>query len=363
MTAKKICIAIHALSHAGAERVAVSWANYLAQHGHDVLMLIYADCENAYALNGRVQVVSVAKTQDAFFALPVWKRLWEIRKIIRREAPQTLISFLPRTQISMMLATFGMRLERIETIRNNPWVDKDIGKKRFLWDLCFRRADKIILQTPEQGEYFRPSLRKKCTVISNPISKDFSSVKKEHSDKVRKFIAVGRLSAQKNYPLMIRAFASATADVPNSTLDIYGLASSEAADSISALIRQHGMEGRIHLCGWTGNIAELLPRYDAFLMSSDYEGMPNALAEAMVTGLVCISTNCRTGPKDMIEHGYSGFLVPVNDADAYAEGIRTVLQMDRNECIRMGAAAREKMLEICSEDKTLERLKLLVESD
>lgn len=359
----RICIAIYALSHAGAERVAVSWANYLTQHGHDVFMLIYAGRDNAYALDKRIRIISIAESQDAFFAMPVWKRLWEIRKIIRREAPQTLISFLPKLQINMMLATLGMRMERIETVRNNPWVDKDVGRKRFLWDLCFRRADRIILQTPEQGEYFTPRMQKKCTVIRNPISREFVSQKKEYSSSVRKFVAVGRLSAQKNYPVMIRAFALAVANTPDCTLDIYGMSSAEEEESIKMLIRQLGMEERICLRGWTSNISELLPEYDAFLMSSDYEGMPNALAEAMVTGLVCISTKCRTGPKDMIDHAQNGYLIPVGNPEAYAEGIKAILAMSPQECAQMGAAAREKMLEMCSEEKTLVRLKALVEGD
>ena len=363
MSVKKICIAIHGLSHAGAERVAVAWANYLTRHGHDVFMLIYAGGDDSYVLDKRVRIVSIATTQEAFFAMPVWKRLWEIRKIIRREAPQTLISFLPRMQLNMLLATIGLRIERIETIRNNPWVDKDVGKRRFLWNLCFRRADKIILQTTEQSEYFDLVTRKKCTVISNPIAKEFISGRKEYSEKVQRFVAVGRLSAQKNYAVMIQAFALAVADDPNYTLDIYGMGSSEAMDSIRSLIAQLRLADRVRLCGWTGNISELLQQYDAFLMSSDYEGMPNALAEAMVSGLVCVSTNCRTGPKDMIEHGKNGYLIPVGDIDAYAEGIKTVLKMDVCECARMGAAARERMLEMCSVENTLARLKTLVEAE
>ena len=359
---KKICIAIHALSHAGAERVAVSWANYLACHGHEVFVLTYGRSDDSYALDERVRTIPVAETQAAFFALPIWKRLWAIRRIIHQEAPQTLISFLPRMQINMMLATLGMKMERIETVRNNPWVDKDIGKRRFLWNMCFCRADKIIVQTGEQRSYFKPSLQRKCTVISNPISEEFASMEKRYSHRVRKFVAVGRLGAQKNYPLMIQAFSRAAADLPDCTLEIYGQGTPEAAESIKALICQLGMEKRIRLRGWVRNISQILSKYDAFLMSSDYEGMPNALAEAMATGLVCVSTNCRTGPKDMIEQGCSGYLASVGDNDAFTEVIKTVLEMEVHECADMGSAARARILDLCSEENTLARFIALVES-
>lgn len=363
MAVKKICIAIHGLSHAGAERVAVLWANYLAQNGYDVFMLIHAECDHTYDLDRRIRIIPIAKTQDVYREMPVWKRMIRIREIVYREAPQTLISFLPRMQINMMLATLGMHVERIETIRNNPWIDKDIGKKRFLWNLCFSKANKIIVQTQEQSQYFDLALQKKCTVISNPISKEFISFKKVYSDKARRFVAVGRLSAQKNYSLMIQAFALAADDVPNCTLDIYGKGSEEEVEKTRALIREQGMEGRISLRGWARNISELLLQYDAFLMSSDYEGMPNALAEAMATGLVCVSTNCRTGPKDMITHGRTGYLVPVGNVASYAEGIRNVLAMDIQECVQMSEAARNRMLEMCSEENTLSRLKALIEAE
>lgn len=360
---KRVMIAIHALSHDGAERVAVLWAEYLLKQGYEVAFLIKHHVENEKKMNDSVKVLSIAESSKEYSNMSLLERLIKARRLLETNETNILISFLPTMQILMMLATLGMRLDRIETIRNNPWIDKDIGKKRFLWDLCFRRANKIIVQTPEQREYFPPVLQKKCTVISNPISREFLSRKKEYLGKIRKFVAVGRFSEQKNYPLMIRAFALAASARPDCTLDIYGAASAEMVEATNTLIRQMNMDGRICLRGWTGNISELLPEYDAFLMSSNYEGMPNALAEAMATGLVCISTNCRTGPKDMIDHGQNGRLVSVSDVDAYAEEIKTVLKMDVHECVQMGAAAREKMLEMCSDENTLAQLKVLVETD
>jgi glycosyltransferase involved in cell wall biosynthesis len=98
-------------------------------------------------------------------------------------------------------------------------------------------------------------------------------------------------------------------------------------------------------------------------MSSDYEGMPNALAEAMATGLVCLSTDCRTGPKDMIDSGRSGFLAKTGDVQSFADGISKILQMDSQQCAAMGVAAREKILEMCSEENTLARLKQLIDTE
>ena len=360
---KKICIAIHGLSRAGAERVATSWANYLVSWGHPVSIVVYAHSTDSYDLDARVRIVPLADTSEQYFALSKLEQLSRIRKTIRRESPDVLISFLPKMQISMMLGTMGLRMKRIETIRNNPWIDTDVVGKRFLWDLCFRKSDRIVVQTEEQSLYFPEKLRKKCVVISNPVSGGFSAKQKKYNGKVRKFVAVARINKQKNYPLMIRAFSQAAERNPGCTLDIYGAGVPEILRDVEALIEQLGMKEYIRLCGWRKDIAELLPEYDAFLMSSDYEGMPNALAEAMAAGLVCLSTDCRTGPKDMIDSGRSGFLAKTGDVQSFADGISKILQMDSQQCAVMGMAAREKILTMCSEENTLVRLKQLIDTE
>lgn len=361
---KKICIAIHGLAYAGAERVAASWANYLAEQGHDVFVMVYAHSDDAYHLGEKVRVVPVADTREDYFQMPKAKKLLRIRSIIRREQPEILISFLPNMQITMMLATLGMRLKRIETVRNNPWVDKDIGRKRFLWNACFRRSNSIILQTKEQSLYFPPKLQHKCVVISNPVSEDFAARQKVYSsEEICKFVAVGRINKQKNYPLMVQAFAKIAQENSACTLDIYGAGSTEAVQQLQALIHRLGMDANIRLCGWRRDICEMLTAYDAFLMSSDYEGMPNALAEAMASGLVCLSTDCKTGPKDMIDSGINGFLAATGDIGSFAQGIQAITQMDMQQCIAMGTAAREKILAMCSEKNTLERLTQLIETE
>lgn len=361
---KRICIAIHGLAHAGAERVAASWANYLVSQGHCVSIIVYACTEDTYDLDNHVRVVPLAETREQYFRMSKVKQLSQIRKVVRQENPQILINFLPKMQISMMLGTVGMRIKRIETVRNNPWIDTDVAGKRFLWNLCFRRSDVILVQTKEQSLYFPKRLQKKCVVISNPISRDFSAKQKEYSgDEPCKFVAVARINTQKNYPMMIRAFSQAAQKNSDCTLDIYGGGTQEKVQEIQELISQLGMEKQIRLCGWRRDISDVLMQYDAFLMSSNYEGMPNALAEAMATGLVCLSTDCKTGPKDMIEHGRNGLLAKTGDIQAFTEGIETILQMKWEERAAMGMAARETILEMCSEENTLARLKQLIETE
>ena len=361
---QKICIAIHGLSHAGAERVAVSWANYLVKQGHDVFAVVYGNCENTYDMDERVKMVPLAETREAYFRLAKRQKFMRIRQVIRQEKPQIIISFLPKMQVSMMLATLGMHLKRIETVRNNPWIDTDAEERRFLWNMCFHRSDAIIVQTKEQSLYFSKRLQRKCVVIANPVPTEFAEQQKVYSNEgVRKFVAVARINTQKNYPMMVRAFAAVAKENPSCTLDIYGAGTPEAVQKLQLLISELGMNENIRLCGWMREISKVLLSYDAFLMSSDYEGMPNALAEAMAAGLVCLSTDCKTGPKDMIDSGMSGFLAKTGDERSFTEGINKIIRMDLQQCAAMGAAAREKILSMCSEKNTLERLRQLIETE
>ena len=358
---KRILIAIHALSFDGAEKVAALWANYLARNGFQVAFLVRYRLKEEQKLDETVKVFSIADAPDAYGSVSAFHRLRKVRKIAKTFAPDLTISFLPKMQLLVMLATWGMKCKRFETVRNNPWQDKDVGKKRFLWNLCFLRSHRILLQTEEQGEYFSGRLQKKCVVIRNPILQA-AETKQYAAGFPQKFIALGRISRQKNYPVMIEAFAEAAKKIEGCTLDIFGTGDPSYIEQMQNMIDAAGLHEKVVLRGRTDKVLDELLRHDGFFMSSDYEGMPNALAEAMAAGLVCLSTDCKTGPRDMIDSGENGFLVATGDVQSFADGILKIAEMNERQCMAMGQAAREKIGNICSEETTLLRLKELIES-
>lgn len=358
---KRILIAIHALSFDGAEKVAAIWANYLAKNGYQVAFLVRYRLEKEQVLDERIKVFSITDTPGHYRTVSALQRLKIVRGIAKKFGADIIVSLLPKMQLMVMLATWGLKCKRFETIRNNPWLDRDVGRNRLLWNLCFLRSDRIILQTEEQAEYFPKWMQKKCAVIRNPML-HAPEPKNYHNDAPRKFIAVGRVSEQKNYPVMIDAFLKAAKEVTGCTLDIYGAGSADYIEQIQKRIDAAGLHERIRLQGRTEHVQDELLCHDVFLMSSDYEGMPNALAEAMAAGMVCLSTDCKTGPKDMIDHGENGRLARTGDVQSFAEEIETILRMDRQKCAEMGTAAREKILRLCSEENTLTCLKRLIES-
>ena len=360
---KKILLSITTLFGGGAERVVSVWANQLSRNGYDVSVLLYGRSENEYPVDDSVKIHTVADNYEDYQKLSYFNRLKKMRALVKKIKPDIMINFLPRMQIWMMLSTLGMRLNRVETVRVSPWVVcKNNKYERFLWRKCFAKANKIIVQTAEQGEYFNKKTQKKCVVIPNPISEQYrENGKIAYSDENKEFVAVGRIMIQKNYDMMFRAFAKALDKKPNLKLSIFGVGNLES--ELNDLISELNMQENIKFMGRSSNISQELLKRDAFLMSSNYEGMPNALAEAMATGLVCISTDCRTGPKDLIDEGVNGFLVPTGNEEKMAEAIIKVAEMSKEESEKMGKAARNKVLNFCSEQNSYNRLVDLIEGN
>ena len=361
---KKVLLTITTLFGGGAERVVSVWANKLVDVGYDVSILLYGRSENEYAVDNRIHLYTVAPTYQDFQRMRYMSRVKKMRELIKLISPDVMINFLPRMQIWMMLASFGMKLKRIETVRVNPWVVcKNHWIEKKLWQHCFSRSDAIILQMEEQSDYFNEKTKRKCIVIPNPIDSVYhDSYIKQYSEKCINFIAAGRLTAQKNFPLLIRAFAIALKRNNSIHLKIFGVGNESYTKKLQQLIDELHVEENVHLMGRSNCMSKEYISSDAFVLSSDFEGMPNALVEAMASGLVCISTNCKTGPRDMIDDGKCGFLVNVGDCDSLANKIFEISQMDYENRVVLGQNARKKIMSICGNNKSVQSLMSVIES-
>lgn len=360
---KRILLTIPTLSGGGAERVVSIWASQLVGLGFDVSVLISGHVENEYSFDRDIKIYSIAKTYSDYDKLSVLKKILLRRKLIRKIAPNYIISFLQHIQIQTYLACLGIDVKRIETVRVSPWIAEPRNSiSRYLWKRCFITSYKILLQTNEQKEYFDGNLHDKCVVVPNPINPLCSKCyKQSFSDTALRFIAVGRLSPQKNYHLMIDAFVQVCKINPEVKLSIYGDGNPSYFDKLSSYIKLNGIENNVMLMGRSNSIVEEYVKNDVFVMASRYEGMPNALAEAMACRLVCISSDCKTGPRDLINNGISGLLVPVNDTDSLKDAMLQVMRMTKEQRISMGQKARKKILELCSIENSCSSLARLFE--
>ena len=358
---KHIVFAIGSLHGGGAERVVSVWASALAEKGYRVSVLVYSRLENEYPISEKVEVYPIAESEMACNDLSMRHRLVRFRKALKELKPDAVISFLPEVQVYVALASIGLRIPRVETIRNNPWRIP-LLKSRFgkLWLWCFKSCRALIVQSEDQKPFFSEAVQKKSVVIPNPINARYiEHSKTEYNADSHKIVAAGRLSEQKNYKMMIDAVKKVREDYADVSLEIYGIGALE--EHLKAYITEQGLEDTVHLMGRSNELYRVYQNADLYVMSSDYEGMPNALAEAMAVGLPCISTDCKTGPRDLIEDGKNGYLVSCNDSEALAEKIKAIFAMSGEEQKAMGQRAREKVTKFCSEENSLNRLIGLIE--
>ncbi len=356
---KRVLIAITSLDGGGAERVASVWGNMLFDAGLDISYLVCSRVQGEYYINPAIKIYAVAKSNEEYKKIRPLNKYLKYRNAIAESKANIIISFLPKSQIWTMITCIGKEIIRVETLRINPWIAFQSHGKLVdsLWRLCFKTGDRIIVQTEEQKSFFSNRERLKTITIPNPLDDLYLNSKKDsYSEKCTRFVAAGRITQQKNYPLMIKAFAKATQGYTEAILCIYGAGNDDYIQSLNSLINELSANNRIFICGRTPRIAEEYMKSDAFLMSSDYEGMPNSLAEAMAIGLPCISTDCKTGPKDLIDDGINGFLVPVGDEEKYTESILKLLKSNEEERKKIGENARSKVLNTCSKEKSVYKL-------
>ena len=359
---KHILFAIGSMYGGGAERVVSVWASALAERGYKVSVLVYARCENEYPLSPLVEVCPIASSVDECNDLSILKRLGRFRKKIKELRPDLIISFLPEMQVYVALAALGLRIPRVETVRISPW-ETGILKTRFarLWRWCFKSSDAVILQSEDQKDFFGKKVQKKSVVIPNPINPIYiNNPKTEYNAESHRVVAAGRLSVQKNYKMAIDAIKSVSERHPDVSLEIYG--EGGLKEELEAYVKNSGLESNVFLKGRTSELYKAYRNADVYVMTSDYEGMPNALAEAMAVGLPSVSTDCKTGPRDLIDDGENGYLVSCNDSAALAERIERIFSMTSDLQRSLGEKARKKITDFCSEENSLKRLIGLIES-
>lgn len=334
----KIFFYINALYGGGAERVMSNLATQFANAGHDVGLITTFRVENEYAVDEKVARFALETEGHASnVLLRNLERITGLRRILKEQSPDVLISFLREPNFRAILAAAGLKTKVIVSVRNDPVKEYSSQAAQFLARNLFRKADGVVFQTPDAQGWFPDAVRRRSTVIANQVNPRFFD--RELEPKRENIVTVGRLSDQKNHRILLKAFAQVKDEVRDD-LVIYG--EGELRQALETEAERLGLTGRVHFPGNITDVDLKLAKAKAFVLSSDYEGMPNALMEAMAMGLPCISTDCPCGgPKMLIENGENGILIPVGDAGALAEALRTVLKDDANAS-RLGQNAKRK---------------------
>lgn len=289
----------------GAQRVIANLCNELIRQGNNVMLLLTGNSpETVYKLENSIVIKAFKDTSKI-------KKIHKLRKSVLEFKPNIVVSFLTMVNIMAVITTMGTKTPLIISERNDP--DYCTNSEKKLSSLFYRFADVAVVQTYVIRNKLRRVYRGKMEIIENPLI-DHDIDKSDYTP-THKIVAVGRLTKQKNYKLMISAFADFSKNHPDYMLDIFGVGELEA--ELIEYVKQLRIEKLVNFKGNSNAVLELEKMYDFYIMSSDYEGMSNALAEAMSIGLPCIATDCDGGgAAALIENNINGILVPKNDVTA-----------------------------------------------
>jgi glycosyltransferase involved in cell wall biosynthesis len=321
---RRLTLVIHSLNGGGAERTLAALANHWELAGDEVTLVTLASPErDVYELSASVRRVSLDGMQESANMLQAvvnnFKRLVRLRRAIREAHGDAVISFTDKMNVLTLLACWGLRRRVVICERVDP-RRHPIGR---IWARLRRRTyswcDTLVIQTESVREFFRPFVPDaKIQVIANAVPTG-ANTSTERLPPEPWVVASGRLEKQKGFDLLIEAFASIAGKHPDWRLKILGDGSQRKslADQIHAL----GLEQAVELCGWIDAPDTWIRKAELFVLSSRYEGFPNALLEAMAAGVPAISFACDSGPAEIIRHEIDGLLVPANDVQQLAQAM------------------------------------------
>lgn len=352
---KTILFIINSLAGGGAERVLTTLlrASEARLDRYDMRLALLDEEPRAYAVPAGVEVIQLDARRKL---LP---SLRQLRTLVGRLSPDVTLSFLTRANIANAMAMAGRGRPWLISERVNTSAHLGSGRgalaARMMVRAAYPRASHVIAVSEGVAGDLVANFgvtRERVSVIANPVDHariaELAGMERSFVPAGRYIVAAGRLVPNKNFALLLRAYARA--DLP-ARLVILGEGPERAA--LQRLAAALGIAGRVDMPGFVDNPFALLARADLYAMPSNAEGFPNGLVEAMACGLPVVATNCASGPSEILA-GLSreavkgaidvdaGVLVPTGDVDAFAAALRSVYSRHRRETC--GPAARERSL-------------------
>lgn len=311
----KISIVTRHMKAGGAERVIAELVQYMVKKDIECNIITIDDKEIFYELPPQVQVHPIGKQSNNHF-LDKILRYKKVRKYLLSFKPDIVLSLPEEIGIYVIPTLIGTRIPIVVSERNNPWVMPWKRETRLMRKIFYPFADGFIFQTQLAASFFSENIRRKSVVLPNPL--DQGRIPEAfRGERKKEIVGAGRLEPQKNFSLLIKAFAKFYNTHQDYKLVIYG--DGTLRSQLESLAHSLLPEKAFSFPGRTKQLLEKIKDASMFVLSSDFEGMPNVLIEAMAVGLPVIATNCPSGgPAELIKHGKNGLLVPVNDVDAMA---------------------------------------------
>lgn len=275
----RVVFLCNCLHNGGAQRVLVSIANYMAEHGFEVYIIASFN-NGSYPLNEKIKVTYVGEGKYLKF-------IKVARKSIKQLQPKAVIAFEYFFNLLASIACCGLKTKLIVSERNDPSrVGAGIIKGR-IRNFLYRFVDILVCQTPDAKNFFPSYIQRKSIIIPNPLKPNLPlNNGRNRNDEVVSFC---RLHSQKNLPMLLYAFKSFLKIHNGYVLKIYG--DGEEAEKLKLLSENLGIKKNVTFYHASDNVHELVVNAKMFVLPSDYEGLSNSMLEAMAIGLPVICTD------------------------------------------------------------------------
>jgi GalNAc-alpha-(1->4)-GalNAc-alpha-(1->3)-diNAcBac-PP-undecaprenol alpha-1,4-N-acetyl-D-galactosaminyltransferase len=336
---RTVLLVIGALRGGGAERQISDMANYWGGMGWNVTLATWSGAEVAdfYPLDSRISRISLAtRASDAANRARVrvnLGRVAHLRRLMKSARPQVALSFMPESNLLTILAGIGLGVRIVVSERVQPALHASLPPAwRILRRLLYRWADVVVAQTQEAAQWLERNCGATVTVIPNALRR----LPEPSGERQPLVIAVGRLTHQKGFDVLLRAFARIAPTIGGWRLAIVG--EGEERESLIRLRGELHLDGYVDFVGQTSEVVPWMARAGLIVQPSRFEGFPNVVLEGMGLGAAVISADCPSGPSDIIEEGVNGRLVPVEDVQRLAEVMADLISKPE-ERARLGRAA------------------------
>ncbi|WP_186424858.1 glycosyltransferase family 4 protein [Cupriavidus metallidurans] len=303
---------------AGAERMTAVIANALAERGYRVFVLSLWDRTSVFPLHESVQHHALFEQRPSFKRAYV-STVLGIRHFVREHGIDVLIEVDTMLTLFTLPATSGMRVRRIAW--EHCHFDEDLGRRarRIARWLAGRYCRQVVVLTKRDRQRWMEALRPRGRIICIPNPLPFPLPATPAPRKNKTVLAMGRLVAAKGFDVLLHAWQQVAREAPDWNLVIRG--EGDERHALTALVRQLGLEDSVSLPGICRDTRQAYEQASVFCLSSRYEGFALVLIEAMAFGLPVVSTNCETGPRELLRSGENALVVPVGDANALAQGL------------------------------------------
>ena len=327
MFVNRVFIVIPTLTIGGAERVAAElltqWSNqpFLELH-----LVLFTDQEIIYKIPETVVIHRlgfILKESNKYRKLVrYWRMILELRRLAKLYKPKFILSFMNKYNIFTVFSLFGLNQSVIVSERDSP---TEVFSRSFVVarNIAYRFSKGLIAQTQSYKTYIHkqiPNLR--VEVIYNPVRE----IPTQHVIKQNIILFVGRLEVKKGVNYLIAALAKHKNRLASDQWVVSIVGDGSERRNLESLVRACDLESIVRFEGLKTDVDEWFAKSKIFVLPSLMEGFPNALAEAMVSGLACISFDCETGPRELIESRVNGILVDVEDVNRLSDEIISLIE-------------------------------------